>query len=150
LGQHRGVQGTILRTQIEALAWLPQDAHGGPVIGSGATIGLYTGALRGCIDLLSVAQRELALGTCAATEMGLSTGQPMGISDGRAQQGLWSAGWLGVFARSTIYGPLQVELAAEIGAALHRPRYAIDDFGLVFRASPAIARFGLAVGWLFP
>jgi len=150
LGLHFATLGTVLRVQLEALAWMPQDALGGPVAASGATIGLYTSALRGCLDLVSAAQRELAFGTCLTAEAGLSTGRALGISDGRAQQGLWSAGLLGLFARKALPGPLQLELLAEVGAPLHRPSYGIDGFGLIFRASSFIARFGLGVGWLFP
>lgn len=138
-----------LRFELQALAFLAQDATSGPVGGSGARIGLYSGALRTCLDAAHAFDRTFTLAPCLAIEAGLSTGEARGISDGQSRRGLWTAGLIGFSARQLFADALFLELLAEIGAALHRPRYQIDGFGGVFQASPVIGRTALSAGWIF-
>lgn len=145
-----GLHWPRARVELLAHAHVPERLRRGPVSGSGAKLELYTAALSGCVDVLGARDRARALGACAWLEAGLSSAEPRGLSDGRAQRGVWLAGLLGLDARHALAGPLHARLHAEVGAPFVRPSYEIDGFGRVFRASPLLGRAGISLLVLFP
>lgn len=135
--------------EVEAKVWLPQVALRGPIAGSGGTIELYSGGLRGCFDALQAFGRQLSLGPCLAAEAGLSSGTGINISHPTRSIGLWGAGLAGLFSRQTTES-VALSILVEAGIPFLRPIYAIEDFDPpVFQASRVVGRVSLDVVWLF-
>jgi hypothetical protein len=144
-----GMHWQQLRLELHALAYVSQVEDRLPAPGS-TGVSLYTGVLRGCLDLLGAREEPRALGGCAAIEAGLSRGAPRSISDGQASSGFWLASFLGVDARQRLAGPLHARLLLEVGLPVLRPSYEIAPFGRVFHASAVLGRFGISAFVLFP
>jgi len=145
-----GLHWQRARIELQALAYLPQIEERGPTPGSTTEVRLLAGAISGCFNLIGTRDDPRALGGCAAIEAGLSSAEPRRISDGQDQAGLWLAGFLGLDLRQQLVGPVHLRLLGELGAPILRPRYEIDPFGTVFRASPVLGRFGISLFVLFP
>ncbi len=136
-----------LLLQAEATAWLPRVALRGPVEGSGGEIGLYSGALRGCLDLVQTPGRGFCLAPCLAAEAGLSTGIGFNLTHPERSHSPWVAGLAGLAVRQRASG-LFLWALLEAGLAIRRPIYAIDGFERpVFQASPVLGRVSLGVAW---
>jgi hypothetical protein len=138
-----------LSAEVIGSAWLPRTAHPGPVAGIGGEFALYTGALRGCIDLLPVAIPTLRLGPCAGAELGMTTGSGVGLSAPNRQQELWAAGLFGFSLRYLGVWPFALGLLTELGVPIRRPTWQIDNFRTVFEPSLVIGRASLGVSWQF-
>lgn len=138
------------RAEIEGMAWLPRTEHPAPIAGGGGKFGLYTGGLRGCLDLLRSGDGAFNLGPCAGAEAGMTTGTGIGLSRAPQRRNFWGAGLLGLSVRYLGASPLWLGMLAEVGVPFHRAAWQIDDFGTVFQASPIVQRGSLGVGWLFP
>jgi hypothetical protein len=144
------LQYQAVRAEFEATAWLPRLAHDGLAADSGGNLFQYTGALRGCIDLLAAVDATFALGPCAGAEAGATLGRGSNLAISHTRQVFWAAGLVGLSVRYLGAAPLWVGLLGELGRPLHRPAWRGEDFGTVFQPKPLIGRIGLGVGWLFP
>ncbi len=149
-GLSLGVHVSRVRFELGALALLPQHADVGPTAASSTLVSLYGGELRACFAAIESLSGVLALEGCASAELGASSAESQGISNGTRSSALWSAGFLGLGARQASEAGLQLGALAEIGAPILRPVYEIDGFGPVFRATPVLARLSLSARWLFP
>ena len=145
-----GLEHARLRAQLEAAAWLPQEARIGRDAELGGRFGLFTGALRGCFDVLLFAADALRAGPCLAFEAGLATGRGLDISEPGTDRDLWAAALGGVSLRHVGSSPVQLGLLVELGVPLHRLIWEIDDFAEVFRAAPVVGRLSLGAVWRFP
>ena len=73
-----------------------------------------------------------------------------GVRDATTQVAPWlSAGVAGFVSWVTAAGPV-IRLGLSGVAPLHRPSFAIDGAGSVFRASAIAGRADLILGWHFP
>jgi len=145
-----GVEAGRARVETEATVWAPRLAMTGPTAGSGGEIGLYTGGLRGCLDAVQASGGELRLGVCLGGEAGVSTGVAVGIDPATHRRGTWAAALGGVALRQVSPSGLTYGLSADLGVAIRRPAFVIDNFGTVFQASPVVARASLDLAWIFP
>jgi hypothetical protein len=139
-----------LRIELAALALLPQRAVGGPTATSSTLLALYAGQLRACFAPFDALANVMAFEGCAAAELGISRGDPRGISNGGPSSGVWGAGFVGLGLRQASRNGLQVGALIELGLPIFRPVYEIDGYGPVFRATPVLARLSLEARWLFP
>ena len=145
-----GLELARLHAQLEAAAWLPQEARIGPDGELGGRFGLFTAALRGCFDVLLFAGDALRAGPCLGFEAGLVTGRGVDISEPGTDRDLWAAALGGVSLLHVGSSPVQLGLLVELGVPLHRPIWEIDDFAEVFRAAPLVGRLSLGAVWRFP
>jgi hypothetical protein len=145
-----GARHGALSAELEASAWLPQTIDAGPVLGSGGKFALYTGALRGCMDLLPAKLRAWELGPCAGGEVGATSGTGVGLSTRNTERVFWGAGLFGLSLRYLGASPLALGMLAELGVPVHRAEWQIDNFRTVFEASAVVGRTALGVSWLFP
>jgi hypothetical protein len=150
-----GVGGSITvhhnRLTIEGAgtAWLPRVELKGPRSSSGGEIGLYTGNLRGCLDVFALASAGLNIGGCAAAELGVITGSGVDLRNPASSSGLWAAALVGIELRP-IAGTLRPYVLLEGGVPFVRPTFEIDGFGAVFQPFPVFGRATVAVAWIFP
>jgi hypothetical protein len=144
-----GVEHGALRGELEAIAWLPQVARGAPPERVGGRFGLFTAALRGCVDAIP-GSGAVQLGPCLGGEAGLATGRGEDISDPETNEHLWAAALLGLSLRHAGPSNLHLSLLVEAGVPLRRPPWGIDEFPDVFRASPVLGRASLTLAWRFP
>jgi hypothetical protein len=149
IGVEAGLHAGMARLEAEGAYWVRARATGGPTPGSGGQIGLFAGGLRGCLDAVRSATDAFRLGVCLHGELGVSTGSGFGIDLPARSSALWGAGFAGLSAQLNS-SPLATWLTVEAGTPLVRPVYAIDGFGEVFRASPALLRVSSGVAWSFP
>jgi hypothetical protein len=107
-------------------------------------MGLYTGALRGCVDLL---RRPLSLGPCAALELGAATGRGTHVREGATAVALWGAALAGVRLGlpSRAIRAFSPQILLALGVPWARPSFEVDGYGRVFRASPWVARFAIGM-----
>ena len=85
-----------LRVEAAGYAWLPRNTLKGPTPTASAEMGLYVGALRGCLER---AWGRVMVGPCLGVELGAAWGRGLDVERPRRVAGLWSAGWLGVLVR---------------------------------------------------
>lgn len=140
-----------LSAEIALSAWLPRASYNGPVPGSGGEFALYTGALRGCFDLLSAQGRAWSLGPCAGAEAGMTSGNGIGFKGHSSAHEPWGAGLFGLSLRYLGALPLALGIRAELGLPVYRPAWQIDNFGtVIFQPSALVGRASLDVSWQFP
>jgi hypothetical protein len=144
------VQYRQLSAEADASFWLPRVSQQGLAAGSGGRLFLYTGALRGCLDLLQAAGGPFNVGPCAGAELGAMVGRGFGLAERRTRSVFWGAGLLGISGRYLGAAPLWIGLLIEVGLPLHRAAWQVDDVGTVFQVSPLVGRASLGVGWQFP
>jgi hypothetical protein len=150
LGVFVGVEAGRARVEGQGTIWAPRLALSGPTTGSGGEIGLYAGGVRGCFDAVQVSGGETRFGVCLGGEAGVSTGVAVGIGASTHQKGTWAAGLAGVSLRQVGASGLAFGLSADLGAPIRRPAFVIDNFGVVFQASPVVGRASLDLAWIFP
>lgn len=145
------LEGRHRRLSAEAIgsAWLPQTALTATAATSGGDFALYTGALRGCVDLLPAERPGVKLGPCAGAEVGMTSGSGVGLSTGKTRRVFWGAGLFGLSLRYLGFLPLAFGMVAELGVPMHRAAWQIDDVGTVFQPTVVIGRASLGVSWQF-
>jgi hypothetical protein len=136
--------------EMDAVAWVPRRALGGPTPGGGGEIGLYTAGLRGCYAVVQAVESGILLAPCARLEGGVATGQGFGIAEPTSSKNPWGAAFLGLSIRQSTAASLGGWLTIEGGMPFVRTKYVIEDFGTVFRASPVVGRLSLGLAWSFP
>jgi hypothetical protein len=141
--------GRVL-VEMDAVAWVPRRALGGPTPGGGGEIGLYTAGLRGCFAVFKAVESGVLLASCARLEGGVATGQGFGIAEPVSSKNPWGAAFFGVTIRQSTASSLGGWLTLEAGVPFVRTQYVIEDFGTVFQASPIVGRLSLGLSWSFP
>jgi hypothetical protein len=144
------IQYRLARAEAELGAWLPRIAHDDLAADSGGRLFLYTGTLRGCIDVLNVSGGTFTLGPCLSSELGAMLGRGLGLALRRRHSVFWGASSLGLSARYFAADPLWFGLLAELGVPWHRASWRVDDVGTVFQPSALVGRMSIGVGWFFP
>lgn len=121
--------------------------------GASAEFGLITGELRACylalgdaFDAARVrANKHYAFGPCVGLELGSQRGQGMGLSRAATHAGLWAASLFGVGLSLGPYGRVAPTGSLSMGLAMRRPRFEVDEAGLVFQAKPVFMRATLGL-----
>jgi hypothetical protein len=149
IGLVLGVESGRARAEVEGVAWVPRLASDGSAPNAGGQVGLYSGAIHGCFDLVGSIDTGLDVGPCAGAELGASTGQGVGIARPLHPSGLWAALLAGVTVRGSASPGFFWWFSAEAGLSIRRPVYAVAGLGPIFQASPVIGRASLGVGWRF-
>jgi len=124
-----------------------------PAEGASAEFGLVTAELRGCYIALgdSMTQsrertgRNFAIAPCIALELGAQRGQGVGLTRAATQTGFWAAGMLGLSASLGPYGRVVPVGSLSFGFPMKRPRFEVEQGGLLFQARPVIMRATLGV-----
>jgi hypothetical protein len=150
IGLVLGVESARARVEAEGVAWLPRLASDGSAPGAGGQVGLYSGAVHGCFDLFGSVDSDLAVGPCVGTELGVSTGQGVGVPHPLRQSGLWAALLAGVTVRERAASSLSWWLSVEAGLPVRSPVYIVEHVGPVFEPNPVIGRASLGVAWRLP
>jgi hypothetical protein len=147
-GVHRAPFGVDLR----GAAWSPQVATSRVAPGEGGQIGLYAGSLVGCLDVLPLFGGRYALSMCAGPEVGVTTGEGLGIRRPSHPSGLWTAALAGLALQSAApsAAPLAVSLSLDLGVPFRAPAFALDGADTVFEAAPVVGRATLDVAWRAP
>lgn len=130
-----------MRVEMAGYAWLPRTSTRGPTSRASAEIGLYSGSLRGCLDL---SWGHLLAGPCVAVELGVTKGKGLDVSHPREVSGLWSAGWLGFALRPRTREGFVPAARVELGTPFERPSFEVNGYGQVFRADVWLLRASLA------
>ena len=132
-----------LRLEVGAL-WLPlatqvtRDVAGEPE--KGGKFRLIAGSARAC-HALFVSPR---LSACAVGELGALRGTGFGTANDRHRSVLWAAAGPGVTAAIALAGNAAFSIGSDLLFALNRPRFELQNVGLVHR--PPAAGFRLAAG----
>lgn len=145
-----GVESARAGVEAEGVAWLPRLASDASAPSAGGQVGLYSGAVHGCFDLFGSVDSGVAVGPCVGTELGVSTGQGVGIPHPLRPSGLWAALLAGVTVRERTASRLSWWLSVEAGLPVRSPVYIVDHVGPVFQPSPVIGRASLGVAWRLP
>ncbi|HMJ12516.1 MAG TPA: hypothetical protein VK524_13925 [Polyangiaceae bacterium] len=133
-----------IRLELGAL-WLPyakrvvQDSDPEPP--KGGKLSLIAGAARACY-LLGVAPE---LGACAGGELGVLGAKGFGTEQDRRRSVLWAALGPGLAAALPLGQAASLALGADLLFALNRPRFELDNVGLVHRPAPVGLRLKAGV-----
>ena len=141
-GLHLGLSLQRFRAALEGAYWLPRSKLLSSQAVDAAEFGLWEAGVRTCVEALRV--QSWGLAPCAAVSVGGSSG----ARDERLmlhKHTPWVAARLGAALRQ-YSDPLFVELAGDLGIAIVRPSYAIDDQEF-FSPGPLFGRVRLSLGW---
>ena len=143
LGLHAGLGWSVWQVAIELTGFWPRETREDAATAQGR-MGLFSGALRSCVDLL---REPVRLGPCAAVELGAATGRGTHVREGTTAVGLWALGLGGValglpVREGRAFSP---QLLAALGVPWARPSFEVDGYGRVFRAAPWVARISIVV-----
>jgi hypothetical protein len=132
--------------ELRGSYWAERDIVLTGAVHGRAQFGLVTGSGRVCY---LAGERALVggmgVGPCAALELGSARGRGAGFAHGEATQGLWVAGLAGVMLGLGPFGRLAPAAQLELGVALRRPRFRIDDLGTVHQADVLLMRGALGL-----
>lgn len=142
-----GLQLERWSLELQASAWLPRSAKVGAV---GGTFQLYTGAARGCMDLLGLGGAGPRFGPCLSAELGGMIGAGTGLAHRESENILWIAGLAGAYLRLIFAPPVMGTLHFDVGVPFRRPAWQIAELGPVFQPDPVVWRLLLGLGWSFP
>jgi hypothetical protein len=144
-GLRAAVSGELGRLRLELGAiWLPLATHvtrdGAREPEKGGKFRLIAGSARACHAWL-VAPR---LSACAAGELGSLRGAGFGTANDRHRSVVWAAAGPGVAAAIAFAESAAFTAGADLLFVLNRPRFELENVGLVHR--PPAAGFRLAAG----
>lgn len=141
-----GLQLQRWSLELQGTAWLPRSAKVGAV---GGSFQLYTGAARGCVDLLGMPADGPRFGPCVSAELGGMIGSGTGLAHRESENILWIAGFAGAYLRFILAPPVMGTLHVDVGVPFRRPAWQIAELGPVFRPDPVVWRLLLGLGWSF-
>lgn len=135
-----------LHLELQVLAFLPRTHPVDAAGTTGATVGLFAGALG--------FRRDFTLGAWSlspvlAWEAGAQTGRSFGVSDPAADAGFWSAVRAGAMVGWTSER-LRFSFRLEAAVPVLRPRFVIEGLGDVHTAGLVSARAALTAELRFP
>lgn len=149
-GLRAAISGERSRLRLElAVVWLPlatevaRHAAGEPE--KGGKFRLIASGARAC-HAVFVSPR---LSACAVGELGALRATGFGTVHDRSRSVLWAAAGPGLLAGIPFARNAQLALGADWLFALNRPRFALDNVGVVHRPAVAGARFAAGVELLF-
>jgi len=140
------------RLEVNASQWLARLALRGPHPDDGGEIGLISGGLQGCYDMLRGVSPDFALAPCLGGEVGSSAGQAQGreLENPRSRGALWVAVLASLTLRQRTASSVGWWFSAGAGVPVIRPNFVIKDFPQpVFQAAPVVGRASIGLTWSF-
>jgi len=144
-GLFAGLDWARLHGALRLDALWPRTADG-PASGSGGEFTWLAAGLGVDYDVVRALDGMLGLGPRVGVEGGVVLARGVGLDEPQRERQPWIAGGVGLGAR--LFGDAWwLGLAVEAWAPLHRPAWALDDFGTLFRPSPVGGRLVLDGAW---
>lgn len=133
--------GTVLLEQQRALSAEQATSPG-------ARLGLWTGALSGCVTPLGAHDAPLSMSACAGWELGRLWGEGVNVPEPRADGALWSAPRvdLGASLAFAVTG-LRLGALLTLAVPLVRDDFVLRELGAVHRPGAVVGRAALGLEW---
>ena len=132
------------RVEAQGEGWIPRTADA-PRAGTGGSVDLVGGGLRGCFLPVEGLAARVDLSVCTGPSVGDEFGHGVGLRTTRTGGGLWAAWMFGLRGGLRLGSRFSLQAAVEAGPRMVAPTFVSDSSGTLFEASAAEGRAWLGL-----